>query len=82
MLRQLKRNSDIGGQVHCLTVSSGGTKPNLLGHTTSFFIQPMAQRVDHALNHNTTACGERNPQNHVALNLQLLCFTSVLSGGL
>jgi len=82
MLRQLKRNGDIGSQVHWLTVSSGGTEPNLFGHSTSFFIQPMAQRVNDALYHNTTACGECNPQNHVALNLQLPSFTSVLSRGL
>jgi len=38
MLRQLKRNGDVSGQIHRLTVARRWTESDLLRHTTRLFV--------------------------------------------
>src|SRR5271157_3100080 len=74
MLRQLKRNDDIGRHVDRLSVAGGWTESYPLRHPASFFIQTMTQ----ALHHNLARSGEGNAQNDIAVNLQLPGFAGVL----
>ena len=77
MLRQLKRNGDVGRQVDWLPVSRRGMKSYLLRNPPSFLIQPVTQSVDHAHNPNRTRTFEDDFQQDFDLDVQLYGLFSV-----